>query len=72
MLDFDFDFDLSDFFSMELEPDFFSMPFLSCASAAKLVAANIAATRTVKSCFIASSPSSGGYMEDRPLGAVRS
>src|SRR5438270_10450256 len=39
---------LSDFFSI--------LPPLSCASAAKLVAANIAATRTATSCFM-SSPS---------------
>src|SRR3954462_9308248 len=63
------DFFLSDFFLSDdffllsflsifvLLSDFFSvLPLLSCASAAKLVAANIAATRTATSCFM-SSPS---------------
>src|SRR5882672_8873567 len=44
---------LSDFLSILLLSAFLSiLPALSCASAAKLVAANIAATRTATSCFI--------------------
>src|SRR5918912_2613706 len=48
---------LSDFLSI--------LPALSCASAAKLVAANIAATRTATSCFM-SSPSLVVGRKDRP------
>src|SRR4051794_23770740 len=65
---------LSDFFS--IAEDFLSMPFesfLSCATAAKLVAANSAATRTANSCFIVI-PFSLWWFVERPAtgGAVRS
>src|SRR5438270_376185 len=56
---------LSDFLSILVLSDFFSiLPPLSCASAAKLVAANIAATRTATSCFMSSL--SGGLSNVRP------